>query len=205
MNNVQKIARSTVIRSIGHILRISLQFFITIIIVRALGKEDYGKYAVIFAYLFFFRPIIDMGINTFLIREIARNRQKAGLLLGNGLLIKIPIAVLIFIISVLIMYATNYPAIIKTGTLMGGIIILFLPLQVAESLFLADLKQEYPMGVIIFSKITRFALVIWVITKETNLIYLVIITTLCEIIYLVLLYELFNYFFPEIQNSKFKI
>jgi len=188
MNNVQKIARSTVIRSVGHILRISLQFIITIIIVRTLGKEDYGKYAVIFAFLFFFRPIIDMGINTFLIREIARDRQKAGLLLGNGLLLKIPLAIIIFTISILIMYSTNYPAIIKTGTLMGAMIILFLPLQVAEALFLADLKQEYPMGVVIFSKITKLALVVWVITSKTNLINLVIISTFCEIIYLVLLY-----------------
>jgi len=100
--NTKGIARSTVIRLTGNFLNLLLTFYITVIIVRYLGKEEYGRYALVFAYLYFFRPLVDLGLLTVLVREIARDRKNAGKYLGNAIVVQIPIAILVFILSILI-------------------------------------------------------------------------------------------------------
>jgi len=199
MNIYRKLARSTAIRGLGDILRIILQFLITITIIRSLGKEEFGKYAVIFAYLYFFRTIIEMGINTFLIREIARDKKCAGHLIGNCMMIEIFLAVIAVSLSIFIMHLTDYAPIIKTGTLLGATILLFLPLQVVETIFLANLKQEYPIGLITFTKSAALLLLYIVIRSgKTSLITFVLIITICQAAYMVLIF-VFSRKFVEIK------
>jgi len=71
---------------------------------------------------------------------------------------------------------------------LGAFILIFLPFQVSESLFLADLKPEYPVGINLLTRLINLFIVIVLISRKIDFIGLVAVTAGCEILKNILLY-----------------
>ena len=109
MNSVRRIAVNTVSLSIAEVVTKVAQFIIFVYVARQLGNAMFGRFN--FAYSFSLIAVIfaDIGINYMIIREISRKKELLNKFISNSFLIKIVLGTIIFILSVAVLNAFNYP------------------------------------------------------------------------------------------------
>ena len=94
MNTVRKVARNTSILLISRILGYVLAFVYVIYIARYLGANGFGILSFAIAFTSIFIILADLGLNTLIVREIARNKESASKYLGNTIVMKIFLSIL---------------------------------------------------------------------------------------------------------------
>lgn len=83
---------------------------LAILIARQLGDANFGIYAFALAFGVFFTVIADLGLNIFLVRDVARNVKKAGEYIGNLISVKLISSIAAFLLLILIMQFWRYSA-----------------------------------------------------------------------------------------------
>lgn len=84
-----------------------VMFVMSILIARSFGNILYGEFNYALSFVPTFSIIADFGLNNLVIREIARNKDKASNIIGNSLILKIflsLITILLMIITTLILH-----------------------------------------------------------------------------------------------------
>ncbi|MBL8161481.1 MAG: flippase [Anaerolineae bacterium] len=76
-----------------------VSFVFQVLVVRALGDEEFGRYAIVLAWAGLFSVIGDLGINQYLAREIARDRSKANELFWDTVVLRFGLAVIAAVIT----------------------------------------------------------------------------------------------------------
>ena len=91
-------------------------FIFTILVVRTLGDESFGQYSIVLAWAGLFGVIGDLGINQYLAREIARDKNKANELYWDTVVLRAILALIASIITIggAILF-TDYPPEIILG------------------------------------------------------------------------------------------
>jgi O-antigen/teichoic acid export membrane protein len=93
----------------SQIISYVLIFFYTIYIARYLGANGYGVLSFALAFSGIFSVLVELGLSTYTVREVARDKSLAKKFIGNTLLIKIILSVLTFILIVLSVNLNGYP------------------------------------------------------------------------------------------------
>lgn len=106
---ISSIARNTSYFTFALILQKIISFSYFIIIARALGPEDLGKYYFAIAFTTIFAIFTDLGLANVLTREVAKAEEKAKDLLGNVIALKIFLTLLSFSALMIIVNIFNYP------------------------------------------------------------------------------------------------
>ena len=75
MNAVQRIAKNTAALFTAHFVVSILGLVLSIFIARNLGDVIFGKYSFALAFTAIFAVFSDLGYNTLLIREVARDKS----------------------------------------------------------------------------------------------------------------------------------
>ncbi|MBU0743754.1 MAG: oligosaccharide flippase family protein, partial [Gammaproteobacteria bacterium] len=117
MNKITNVAKNTSYFTLALVLQKVISFTYFIIIARALGPEDLGKYYFAISFTTIFAIFIDIGLANVLTREIARykeDKNKVKELLGGALGIKSVLAVLSSIIVIILINVLGYPQITKS-------------------------------------------------------------------------------------------
>ncbi len=92
--------RNTLFVSIGQAVRLVLAVVLYAYACRFLGDEDFGRYGLATTLMFFVLLVDDFGVNTWLVREVARAREEGRRLLGlvTGMkVVFIPLTVLLVV------------------------------------------------------------------------------------------------------------
>jgi len=77
MNTVQRIAKNTAALFAAQFIASILGLVLTIFIARSLGDVIFGKYSFALAFTALFAVFSDLGYNTLLIREVAKDKSLA--------------------------------------------------------------------------------------------------------------------------------
>ncbi|MFH0854303.1 MAG: flippase [bacterium] len=109
----KEIAKNTSYFTIANILQKIIAFFYVAIISRIIGPSDLGVYTYALSVTSIFGIFIDIGFEKVLIREIAKNKDKAQNFFSNILGIKLPLSFLTLAIIFIITYFQNYPPLTK--------------------------------------------------------------------------------------------
>ena len=110
MNTVRRVAKNTLALTIADIANKVLSLLLVIYITRCLGDVGFGKYSFAFAFSSFFLIFVDLGLNTLIVRDVARDKTQAGKYLGNILIIKSVLAIMVFGLIVSTITLMNYPS-----------------------------------------------------------------------------------------------
>jgi O-antigen/teichoic acid export membrane protein len=176
MNVFKRIVKNTLslfaAQFVGSILSILLSIFVA----RNLGDVIFGKYAFIIAFTALFTVFLDLGYETLLIREVARDKSQASKYLNNIISIRAVLSVVIFALIIVIINVMSYPDDIK------NIIYVFTIYSILKSLsnvfkvtFRAFEKMEYEAGISILSNILRVTLGLSVLFLGYGLMELVLV------------------------------
>lgn len=110
---ISNIAKNTSYFTFALILQKMVSFAYFTIIARAMGPDDLGKYYFAISFTTIFAIFIDIGMSGVLTREIAKNQNEAQNFLGNILGIKIPLAIITYVSTLIIINLMGYSEITR--------------------------------------------------------------------------------------------
>jgi len=107
MNVVQRIAKNVFFISTSQLFIKGINFIFIIFLARLIGVQDFGKYSFVTALFGMLSLLANFGLDTLLIRNIARNKTLPSVYLSNSFLIKFIISLLILVIFFILFGFTN--------------------------------------------------------------------------------------------------
>jgi len=202
MNVAQRILKNTGILSVAQIISYILVFFYTIYIARYLGAEGFGILSFAIAIVGIFTILTDLGISTLTVRDVARDRSLGPKYLGNGLVIKVILAVVSFGLIALAVNLLNYPSetitvvyFIALSTIFGSIA------SFIFSIFQAHEKMEFQGLGQILNAVLMFSGVFIAIAMSLDVIGFSIVyfvASLITLIYALIIY-IWKFSLPPIE------
>ena len=154
-----------------YVLSMALGVTTTAVLSRRLGPEGFGGFKFLFAFIYFFQTINDLGINTILIRDLARTPERTRELVHNILGFKILLA----IASTLVAWAVAawWPALTPSVRWAVAIFALILPIQ-AMTLPIVTLRANVLIGrasmIEVVNRVTGFVFMMIAILRGHGLI-----------------------------------
>ncbi len=205
MNVAQRILKNTGILSVAQIISYILVFFYTIYIARYLGAEGFGILSFAIAIVGIFTILTDLGISTLTVRDVARDRSLGPKYLGNGLIIKVILAVVSFGLIALAVNLLNYPSetitvvyFIALSTIFGSIA------SFIFSIFQAHEKMEFQGLGQILNAVLMFSGVFIAIAMSLDVIGFSIVyfvASLISLIYSLLIY-IWKFSLPPVEIDR---
>ncbi|HZO51342.1 MAG TPA: oligosaccharide flippase family protein, partial [Bryobacteraceae bacterium] len=125
------LARNVLNLLMGQISTTILTIILSAVIARTLGPSDFGLLYLITAVATFTYVLVDWGHGSYVIREVARNPERTGELMGTALAVRTGTALALIGPAVLIGWLLGYP--IQTLGLIAGIIVAWLPVYLGLS------------------------------------------------------------------------
>lgn len=181
----QKAVKNTLNLISGRVITISLFIITTSYLTRYLGSTEFGKYSLVYAYLFFFTFASISGIHMILVREISKDNTKAPILIGNSLILCSILSVISILIAWIILQFINYPSDIKNFIYIAGIGIFFLSISfIYTSIFQAYLEQKYQITVEVISKVILVIFTFLLIFLKVKLLYFFVLDIFIALIVL---------------------
>lgn len=144
MNALQKIGKNIGSLFISQIINYAIGFIFSILIIRYLGVENYGILAFAQAFTSTIGIFADLGLNTLLTREIAKDKTVTTKYLNNIFTIKILLISLIIIFTIIIVNLASYSLETASVIYFMTILLIFSTFtSLYSSLFQAYEKLEY--------------------------------------------------------------
>jgi len=139
----RKIAYNVVVSSVSKVLSTILALVSIGFITRYLGKEGFGNYATVLAFLSFFAAIADLGLYYIATREISREGADEEKILGNIFSIRLISSLAMFVISPIIVLFFSYPLEVKEGIVIAAASFLFSSgYQILNGVFQKNLAMD---------------------------------------------------------------
>lgn len=157
----RKVAYNVVVSSISKVISTILALVAIGFITRYLGKEGFGNYATVLAFLSFFASIADLGLYHISTREISRADANEKKIMGNIFALRVTSALAILIISPLVVIFFDYPLEVKQGIVIAAASFLFSSAyQVLNGIFQKNLAMDRVAIGELLGKIVQVATII---------------------------------------------
>ena len=121
MNTVQRIAKNTAALFAAQVVVAILSLILSIFIARNLGAVFFGKYSFALAFTAIFAVVSDLGYNTLLIREVARDKSQASKYLNNVISMRALMSLVNFAFIVITINVMGYPTDTKNIVYLFGV------------------------------------------------------------------------------------
>ncbi|MDO8676514.1 MAG: oligosaccharide flippase family protein, partial [Candidatus Azambacteria bacterium] len=120
---LQKISYNLGIATFSRGIIGGLSLVVVGILTRFLGPEGFGQYSAIFAYLYIFTATADLGLYTFMVREISRASEPVEERKIASKIFTLRLFAIIVLIDLadLLIFAFPYPLKIKIGVLIASL------------------------------------------------------------------------------------
>ena len=176
MNTIQRIAKNTAALFAAQFVVSILGLVLSIFIARNLGDVIFGKYSFALAFVAIFAVFSDLGYNTLLIREVARDKSQASKYLNNVISMRALLSLVLFALIAVTINLMGYPADTKNVVYLFGIYTLLVSFSaVFKVTFRAFERMEYEAGITIFANIIRVSLGLLVLFLGYGLIELALV------------------------------
>ncbi|MFA5358574.1 MAG: flippase [Patescibacteria group bacterium] len=142
MSVVKKVLKNTFIQISGKAVAMILGLLTIGVMTRYLGREGFGQYSTIIAFLQFFGIIVDFGLAVIIVQMISSRPDETEKLTSNIFTFRLISALFFFALAPLVVWFFPYPAIIKWGVLVTTWALFFTSLnQLILGLFQRELKM----------------------------------------------------------------
>jgi O-antigen/teichoic acid export membrane protein len=106
----RRLLSNTVVAVIGGVVQRLLSFATTMLLARGLGGELFGVYAFVGAYMAIFTFLVDLGFERVITREVARQPERTGVLMGTGFILRGSLSVVAAAAAVLTAWLLRLPS-----------------------------------------------------------------------------------------------
>ncbi|MBI2134224.1 flippase [Candidatus Woesearchaeota archaeon] len=152
-----------------------LSFILVVAIARYLGDAGLGKYSFAFAFAGLFAIFADLGLTTYLTKEIAKNKDKAKKYASNLITMKMLLAAVTLILPIIVINFIEKSEEVKTAVYIVSIATSMLNFSSSfGTLFAAYEKLQYQALINIIERLVTVGLGLLMLSKGAGLIGLVI-------------------------------
>lgn len=153
MSQIKSIFQNTSWLTISQVITSICAFFWTILIARYLGVSDYGVVSFAISFTGLLGIIMDLGMSTYVTREISKNKNLLNKYVNNIFLFKIILAIFLFFICGMFLYILGYPYLTILITLIFTIELIFMSMtHFLNGVFQAFEKVRFQaIGTILYS------------------------------------------------------
>jgi O-antigen/teichoic acid export membrane protein len=139
----RKIAYNVAVSSLSKALSTILALVSIAFITRYLGKEGFGNYATVLAFLSFFAALADLGLYSISTREISKEGADESHIMGNVFTMRITASLAILVIAPVVVLFFPYPLEVKEGIIIAALSFLFSSsYQVLNGIFQKNLAMD---------------------------------------------------------------
>lgn len=124
MSNTKIIAHNTIYQLLGKIVTMSVTMISTALITRFYGAEGYGAVSLMIGFPALFYMVADFGLNAIATRELSIEDRDINNYLGNIVLIRLLLSVVLMICASFILLFLPYSHFVKFGVMVGLLSIL---------------------------------------------------------------------------------
>ena len=153
MTRLGRIAKNSAILLAAQVYSTLTLFIYIPLLTRYLGSANYGRYNYAYAFVGLFQVLAFLGTHQILIRETARHKEKAGLYLGNLLIIKV---VLTALTMALILFAASLRGLTSEDLLIIAICATEMLIRIYAnaniSIYRAYQRMEYELLVLVVDR-----------------------------------------------------
>lgn len=149
-------------------------------IARKLSQNDFGVYNLVLALMFIGGMIVNFGMESVIIREVAKDQGRAGIFLSNSILLSLIFALITWPMAVGLAYLLHYGAEAIFLISFGGAVFIFMGVgQVASAVIKGYQRMEIFAGTAICQSLLGLGLnlfVLWAFGTVASLIAVLFIT-----------------------------
>ncbi|MBI2062649.1 MAG: flippase [Candidatus Yanofskybacteria bacterium] len=188
---LQKISYNLGIATLSRGIIGGLSLVVVGILTRFLGPEGFGQYSAIFAYLYIFTAVADLGLHTFMVREISRISEpgEERKIASKIFTLRLLTVVSIIILADLLVFAFPYPLKVKLGVLIASLFSIGSSLaQVLTGIFQKYVRIYFVSFADILARFVQLGSLAILIKFETGLLWFVAVVVFSETVHLVLIY-----------------
>ncbi len=179
--------KNTGFQLVSHAVSLGIGLVTTMVLSRYLGVERFGQFNYIFAFFYFFLSINDFGVSVIVVREISKQRERAGEIIGAMLSFKLLLTAISVPAAWVAIWLMEFPEELKITLFLYTLILPVMALQLPAVIFQVLLKMEYPSLIGIFSRVLSFLLLMIMVWMGYGLTGLVLALILAEVASLVVL------------------
>ncbi len=135
MSKTRRALKNTAIQAASQLITWTLSWILLVILPRKLGDANFGKLFFALSYGMIFSQLINLGVNTFLVREVAvlhpspdlpeeenaRRHGKLRELLGNVFTLKVVLAVVVYLFQSALIFVLPYDGVTRAAVLIIGL------------------------------------------------------------------------------------
>ncbi|MDO8515514.1 MAG: flippase [bacterium] len=164
---LKSVAKNTILQIGGKIISTTLGILITILLTHYLGRAGYGQYTFVLVFVTIFGVIGDWGFSLITIREASRNLEEAGKIIGNVLVIRLILALIAMVASIVVINILPYSQTIRLLVTIGSVYLLAVSLKTSfQIVFNVKLKlQNWAISEIAANSIALFLILFLIINK----------------------------------------
>jgi len=165
--------KNTGVQMVAHGVSTAIGLATMFVLSRYLGVEGFGQFNYIFAFFYFFLTINDFGVNTIVVREVSKQRERAGEIIGAMLSFKLLLAVISLVAAWTAIWVMDFPTDLRDALLLYAFVLPLTALQLPAVIFQVALRMEYPSLIATFHRIAAFLLLmggVWMGYRLTALV-----------------------------------
>ena len=202
MNQIQSLFKNTSWLSVSQIIASICAFLWTIIIARYLGVSDYGIVSFAISFTTLIGILMDLGISTYIVRELAKNKSLITKYFNNIFLFKVILAIGLFFLSGIILILFGYSNLKILVTMIFTVELIVMSLTgFLIGVFFFFLKVKYQAIGSILNSILLLIGILITINFDWGVVSIAVAYTVAYSIYFT--YMLLNYFkyfnFPNFE------
>lgn len=170
----RKIAYNVIVSSVSKVLSTVLALVSIGLITRYLGKDGFGGYATVLAFLSFFSALADLGLYSTATREISRPGANESKIIGNIFSLRICISLAVLFLSPFFIYFFPYPTEVKYAIIIVAISFLFSSsYQILNGVFQKNLAMDKVAVAEFFGKVLQVFFVFCAIKLELSFLWII--------------------------------
>ena len=191
------------------LFRASLNIFLTIILARNLGPEDFGLLNYLLAFLYLFTSISSLGMNPVLTNKIINDGAKFKYnLILNAYYIRFIFSILCYLIFLSLIYLLNNDEVIFEYSTIIGLVIIMKSSEILFSYFEAKSLSKYIVISQLLGLLTSIFIIIYIFINELDnkFIYTALLLDFIIVFILINYFYFFKtkFFFPKLELSLIK-
>lgn len=168
---LSRVARNSAVVFAAKLIEITSSLIILMLLARMLQPHRYGDFALLNAIVLAFQPLINLEINTILIREMASSRDRERALLGGGMLLKAVLVAIFLVAAFLLDHMMVFEPVVRTAFYLAVFAEVFQQFAwVYSAVFMARERMEFEPLLSLISRLMSvggIALVAWLHPRET--------------------------------------
>lgn len=202
MSTVKRVVKNTSVLFIATIISYVLGFFTTVYTAQYLGAEGFGIISLALSLTSIFGVLTDLGLNTLIVRETARNKLLTDKYVSNTLVMKILLSFLTFALLILTTEIIGYTSQINTVIYIIAFSVIFVAFSaIFNAIFQSYEKMEYQSVGTILNAVLMLAGVLIVIYFHLDILafaFVYFISSLVFLVYSIIVYS-WKFALPKIN------